>query len=268
MAILIAVNGNEQKATAVTWGRLLIQITGSAPTLVTVIKHEAERPQRQALLESAAQMLNDTVPVIPIKIATGRITEEIVRETETGHYDLLVVGLRPFPPFIKHFLGSGIERILQQTACPVLIAKNRPTSLRRILICEGGRAPTLLKRLITQLPALITNGTEIKVLHVMSQILVDPAKVGWELQADASTLIEKHTPEGELLQQDVQLLAVGPVPVETQVRHGLVVNEILTEARNGRYDLIVIGRHQGSGWWLADLMNQIVTQADRSVMVI
>lgn len=272
MNILIAVSTDEQRGTAVStssqqaiaWGYLLGRLTGSISTLLTVIKHESDRSQAQIVLEKAAQMLIGASP----KIVTGGVVEEIVRETESGCYDLLVMGQRPFPSIIQRILGSVTERVLPQISCPLLIAKTHPHQLRRILLCEGGRDPSLLQRFATKLPAFITNGSEIKILHVMSQILANPAENDWELQADAQTLIKQHTPEGEFLLQNLQLLAVTSIPVATKVRHGLVVDEILAEAENGRYDLIVIGQHQSQDWWLANLMDEIVTQTDRSVLIL
>ena len=284
MQILIAVNIGEVGETAVStgskqavstssnqavaWGNLLAQFTGATPTLMTVVKHESAQRQARTFLENVTDTMT-AGPVPPfIRLVVGRAAEDIVRVAKAGNYDLLVVGSRPFPSLIKRFLGSVPERILQQAPCPVFIAKNHPDSLCRILICEGGREPSLLERFIAKLPNLIQDGTEIKILHVMSQILADPAGTGWELQADAQTLIEQRAPEGELLQGDARRLGTAPVPVFTEIRHGLVVDEIVAEAKNGRYDLIVIGRHQGSNWWLADLMEQIVAQADRSVLVV
>ena len=253
---------------AISWGHLLAQLTDSVPTLLTVVKSESDRSQGQALLDHAAQMLAGNTAVPPKIVAVGRAADEVVGEAAAGQYDLLVIGTWQFPSFIERILGSATDQILQQTPCPVLIAKNNPNGLRRILICEGGRKPSLLRRFIIQLPDLINAASEIKILHVMSQILANPAETGWELQADADALIEQQTPEGDLLLQDVQLLTDVPAPIETEVRHGLVVDEIVAETKNGLYDLIVIGQHEGSSWWLADLMGQIATQVDRSVLVI
>ncbi len=268
MHILVAVSAGKQGATAVAWGHLLAQFTGSIPTLLTVVKHESERTAGQAMLEKMAGLGHNGTANPTLKVVVGRVVDEIAREAQRGKYDLLVVGTRPYHPLFKRFLGSVTSRMLPQATCPILIAKSCPDNLHRILICEGGRDPSLLQRFITKLPEFIRDGSEIKVLHVMSQILANPAAMGWELQADAQALIDQHAPEGELLQEDVQLLAITPVPVATEVRHGLVVDEIVAEAGNGRYDLIVIGQHQGSDWWLADLMEQIVAQADRSVLVV
>ncbi|MFN2278232.1 MAG: universal stress protein [Candidatus Promineifilaceae bacterium] len=46
---------------------------------------------------------------------------------------------------------------------------------------------------------------------------------------------------------------------------------MLNEARDGAYDLLVIGSHQARGWQrflLDDLAHQIVVQADRPVLVV
>ena len=53
--------------------------------------------------------------------------------------------------------------------------------------------------------------------------------------------------------------------------HGLVVDEILAEARDGDYDLVVIGTHRGEGWrriLLDDLAHQIIAQVDRPVLIV
>ena len=66
-------------------------------------------------------------------------------------------------------------------------------------------------------------------------------------------------------------LAQAPGHVQPRIRHGPVVNEILAEAREGGYDLIIIGAHQTRGWQrflLDNLAHQIVVQADRPVLIV
>ena len=51
----------------------------------------------------------------------------------------------------------------------------------------------------------------------------------------------------------------------------LVVDEILAEAHDGRYDLIVIGAHPHEGWQrflLENVAIQILLKAERPVLVI
>jgi nucleotide-binding universal stress UspA family protein len=94
---------------------------------------------------------------------------------------------------------------------------------------------------------------------------------GWELEADAGTLMERHTREGELLQEDLSRLLVLNLHLEAKVRHGLVVTEIQAEANSGAYDLLVIGAHRGEKWerfLLDDLARQIINQVRLPVLVI
>jgi nucleotide-binding universal stress UspA family protein len=73
------------------------------------------------------------------------------------------------------------------------------------------------------------------------------------------------------LKRDVQTLARLNLQPRPKVRHGLVVDEILSEACEANYDLVVIGAHQGEGWrkiLLDDLAHQIISRIDRPVLVL
>jgi nucleotide-binding universal stress UspA family protein len=129
----------------------------------------------------------------------------------------------------------------------------------------------LLARLTTHLAELLDGEEEITVLHVMSQMSAGPGVRGAQLRARAEELIEARTPEGELLVRDLQALERPGVHPHAEVRHGLVVDEILAEAQSGDYDLVVIGAHRGEGWQrllLDDLAQRIVAQLDRPVLVV
>ncbi|HEX6387363.1 MAG TPA: universal stress protein, partial [Anaerolineae bacterium] len=154
---------------------------------------------------------------------------------------------------------------------PVIIAKGKIRPVHRILLCDSGaESVSLLDRFTARL-ANLARDPEITVLHVMSQMSAGPGVRGQQLRASAEELIREHTPEGELLERDVQILERLNLHPDTKVRHGFVVNEICQEARSGDYDLIVIGAHQGKGWQrflLEDLAYQIIMHAARPVLVL
>jgi nucleotide-binding universal stress UspA family protein len=98
-----------------------------------------------------------------------------------------------------------------------------------------------------------------------------PGIDGHQLRADADALILEQAPEGELLGRDLQALRNKGYPCIPKVRHGLVVEEVLAEARMGDYDLVIIGAHRGTGWrriLLDDIAHQIVVGLDRPVLVV
>lgn len=272
MRVLIATGGAPHSNLAVRLGRWLAEATGSqTTTLLTVIRRENERAQASALLAQAVEMMGLAGSTVRRAIRVGAPAEQIVREAEEGDYNLIVLGDRLHHGLAARLLAPTTERVIAQKPCPVLLARESSRPLHRLLVCEGGREPAVLTRLLEQLMPLVKVADELTVLHVMSQIAAGPGAGSWELNADAKELIAKETREGRLLEHNLETLQSLDIQPRATVRHGLVVHEILTEAHNGDYDLLVIGAHQVAGWerfLLDDLAKQIIHQAHRSVLIV
>lgn len=273
MRILMATGGSSYSQAALRFGAEIARRAGEPPTLLTVIGHDAERPRADTYLARSVQLLKAVVPSVETKVRIGHPAEEIVSEAEEGDFGLVIVGERQRPDLVTRFLlGSTAVRVVEHAPCPVIIAKGKIDSINRILLCDSGiESPSLTSRFSAQLAGLIKDKEEITILHVMSQISARPGVRGRQLRAEAEELIELHVPEGELLERDTEILErlnLHPCP---KVRHGLVVDEILAETRDGDYDLVVIGAHRGEGWrriLLDDLAHQIIVQMDRPVLVV
>lgn len=278
MQILIAISDLTKFEPAVRLGLLIQQITDGTLTLLAVIKNERAQPKTEALLAQAAAFVAASgrpgqVQDQPLqtRIRAGHLFEQIEAEVEAGNYDLVIVGERFKNRLLQILAVSSPEEMVTYLPCPVLIARGQPRPIRRVLLCEGGRTPLLLNILIDRLPLLLKHVDELTVLHVMSQIAAGPGVAGWELRAEADELMEKHTPEGSLLEEGLARLEQLNVRPEAKVRHGLVVREILDEAHSGDYDLVVIGAHPATGWQrylLDDLAREIIDQVDRPLLVI
>ncbi len=134
-----------------------------------------------------------------------------------------------------------------------------------------GVGPSLLGRFTAQMAGLLEGMEEVTVLHVMSQMSAGPGVEGESLRAGVEELIARATPEGELLGHDIEALQQLGIQAHAEVRHGLVVDEILSESQKGDYDLVVIGAYRGEGWkriLLDDLAHRILVQLDRPVLVV
>lgn len=274
MQILVATGGAAHSDTAVRLGAFIAEKTGSHLALLTVIHSREEQPQAEAILKRAATLVS-LYQIVPQKqICIGAAASEIVQMAVKDRYDLVILGDRPEHRFIKRVIGPTADRVIAHMPCPVLIARQESASSLRMLLCEGGRDPSLLSRLQLHLTPLLSVAEELTVLHVMSQMTAAPGVPGWELRADADELMAKHTREGELLAHDTAVLEQLPLHLQhlqAKVRHGLVVDEVVAEAKDGAYDIVVIGAHQGSGWeryLLDDLAHQIVNKVNTSVLVI
>lgn len=273
MRVLMATGGSPHSEVALRFGAEMAGRIGRAPTILTVIRRERDRPQAEAILAQAGQLLQARVPQVRTKIRVGQPAEEIIREAEEEGYDLILMGERQHHhPMTRFLLGSTAERVVTHAPCPVIIAKGKIGPVRRILLCDSGaQSVSLFNRFVTQVGKLIAGEEAVTILHVMSQMSAGPGVIGRQLRASAEELIAEHAPEGQLLEQDMRLLERLNIHPQPKIRHGLVVDEILAEARSGDYDLVVIGAHRYEGWpnmLLDDLARKIVAQVDRPILVI
>jgi nucleotide-binding universal stress UspA family protein len=272
MHLLIATAGSPYSEIALRLGAQIASRAGVVPTVLTVIRGENYRSRATPILARACELLGPAVVDVRPKVRIGYAAEEIVREAREGRYDLIIMGERRDRDLVTRLLGSTTRRVIEQAPCPVLIAKGAVRPIHRILLCDSGaESVSLLNRFTARLPALVEGEVDVMVLHVMSQMTAGPGISGRQLRASAEELIRDHTPEGELLEQDIRLLKQSHLRSQAKVRHGLVVDEILAEARSGDYDLVVIGANRGVGWerlLLDDLARQIIEQMDRPVLVV
>lgn len=271
MRILIATGGGEQSHAAVRQGAEIARAADSSFALLTVIGDPGQQQQGEAILLRAKTMIHMHGSAVQTRVRIGKPADEILREAADGKFDLLVIGDGSHLGFPRRLLAPTSERILAYQTCPVLIARGDSRGIRRILLCESGREPSLLSRFLSRVPELLARASQLTILHVMSQMAAAPGVQGWELRAGAAELMEKHTPEGNLLQEDLASLGTAGLQLDAKVRHGLVVKEILAEARSGDYDLVVIGAHRTQNWkryLLDDLAREIVEQVDRPLLVV
>ena len=240
-----------------------------APTVMLVVEHTS--PNLEVLQTQIHA--NGFFSRAQVKICNGKVGEQILKELDEAHYDLVILEERtPLHRLARLWHKSPIGPVVELTRCPVLIVRGKIREIDQILLCDsGGETSPLLSRLTAQLADLLAGEEQITILHVMSQISAGPGVAGKQLRAEAQELIAECTPEGMLLAQDVQALAHPTVHPQPKVRHGLVLDEILNEARSGDYDLVVIGAHRSNGWQrflLDNLAQKIIAQIDRPVLVV
>ncbi len=281
MRVLIATSGSSHDEATLHLGAQIGRQIREPLTILAVARQEADRSQAEGVLACARELLQVKDLEVRSRVRVGNPAVEIIREAEDGGYDLVIVGERQERHLVRRFLqGSTTVRVVEHAPCAVIVAKGKDSPVRRILLCDSGAqntsirhkaGPSLLSRFTADLTALLTGEEEIVVLHVMSQISAGPGVVGKQLRSNARELIHQHTFEGELLQEDLDALRKLGIQARAEVRHGLVVDEILAEAQDGDYDLVVIGAYRGEGWQrilLDDQAHRILVQLDRPVLVV
>lgn len=272
MRVLLATGGPGQTEISIHQLLLIAETTSLQPTVLTVTKHAEEQAEGAEVLAHAADLLDPVFDNVQYKVRVGQPWEEIVHECETGDYDLLIMGQRQSRPLLTRIRGLVTQKVVARSPLPVLIAKREARPLRRILVCDSGaQSPSLLKIFRLRLPAILAGATNVTVLHVMSQISAAPGIRGDDLQSTAEELMQAGAPEGTFLENDLAYLGEMDLRPQAKVRHGLVVDEIATEARSDEYDLVVIGAHRDEGlprFLLDDLAHELVLDVERAILVV
>jgi nucleotide-binding universal stress UspA family protein len=291
MRILLCTDASPKGQAALKFGALLASKTSEPATLLGVVEHSGEQNRIEQALAEGRQWLAGA-PEPRIRVREGHAAEEILAEATPEHYDLVVVGARGRRGITRFLMGSTAERIARHARLPTLIVRGEHQKIERILVCTGGKAPGL--RVVAfggRVASLV--GAEVTVLHVMSQLSATamlpeagalrvmpqapapPDSAHFQLvdlDASAEELMARETTEGVHLQQALTILAELDVPARAVVRHGLVVDEVEGEARQGDYNLVTIGAHTATGWMrllLKDVEGQIMgCFIDRPVLVV
>jgi nucleotide-binding universal stress UspA family protein len=269
MRILLCTNGSSHSAQALKMGVRVAQKVASDVDILAVAEHDREEEARRMAEAAAADLETAGIPVT-IHRRNGQMAEEVVRQAKAAPYDLVIIGSRGRRGIVKLLLGSVALHIAEHAPASVLVVKGRVRDLTRFLICSSAgpvseHTVRFASRLARALEASVT------LLHVMSQLPLAEDAVLEDLEASAEELIKRGSREGVHLGQMRDLLAVEGVAARAVARHGLVLDEIIAEAREGQYDLLVIGAHVTPGLnarLVGDLSTDILLTAKRPVLVV
>ena len=271
MKILLCTDGSADAARAARFGLRLARRGVDALQVLGVIEddEDAERLIRSALAALEAELLASGV-AFETNTRRGHAAEQILDEAAEWRADLIVIGQLGRRGLTRFIMGGTATRMIQYARCSVLLVKGQRSALQRILVCTAGGEPGLhdvevAGRLAAQTQATVT------VLHVMSQVTLTEKDYRPELEAPADDLIARHTREGVHLETALNTLKSWGVSGAARVRHGLVVDEIAAEARDGNYDLLVIGAHLARGlarWLLDDVTAHVLEETQIPILVV
>jgi nucleotide-binding universal stress UspA family protein len=77
---------------------------------------------KRILAEAEAKVRSEKIEV-ETELIDGNAVEEIVRKSEEGKFDLIVMGARGLSTIKKLFIGSVSDGVIKKAPCPVLIVK-------------------------------------------------------------------------------------------------------------------------------------------------
>lgn len=228
-------------------------------TALAVAEKPDEAEALQLRLSERAQAAG--LPDAALRVRFGNAAEQIATEQAASLYEMLVMSARPrsktprLPVLesraLTRQIGKTLMTVLRHSDVPVLVAKGDRTKIERVMICtaagepgksdvrEGGR---LARRL----------GAKVTLVYV---------NVG---PGDVSPLTRSH------LDRAAATLKATDVEADVRIRNApSAIAGILSEAREGDHDLIVIGAHgPRTRIRFNDVMLQVLATVDQHVMVV
>jgi nucleotide-binding universal stress UspA family protein len=199
------------------------------------------------------------------KMRNGDPLEEIIAEALEYSYDLVIVGGGGSQLGLLHpQIGSTTSKLARKLHTHFLVVRNIPTMFTQILFCVGVDEPTIETMKLGG-EWISRTGARIGVLHVIPTSQQTPTNSG-----------NKQLPHDLLLERSTQQLRDSGVKseIESLIRQGLVVEEVLKVLNEGGYELLIVGSHYqpGQDRWqgtlLDDITDQLLNRSNCSVLII
>lgn len=219
---------------------------------VPALKREEILKERRQIVDEAKRLGKK----LGIKIS-GKIveaispSEELLREAHDGEFDLIVVGCHGRSVLLECLLGGISSQLIHHSKIPILVAKSM-RKFSRILMCtEGSKHAEDAIRFASDIA--------VKAKSKVTILSVAPS--------DDPKIIETA---GEIASKSAEILKERGVEVEAKVRTGHPAEEILTEAREGEYPLLVLGYKGTSAvadLLLGDVASKVMHHSRRPTLV-
>ncbi|GAH29641.1 unnamed protein product, partial [marine sediment metagenome] len=135
-------NGQEHAEKALNFAGQLFRYIKPETGIVTIVRRFVHPPKREEKwLERAKNILANYDILAETKIREGYISDEIIRESREGSYDLLVIGSRGYSEILvgvtEVILGEIAQYVIQKAETSLLVVKE-PKPLHKVLICTDG----------------------------------------------------------------------------------------------------------------------------------
>ena len=269
MKILICSDGTAAAERAIHLAGLLAGPLKAQTTLLGIAETSKDESPLRQTLQQQAQMLQAHGVSADIIVQSGEPVHQITDHTAKAAYDLAVIGARWTGATGHYWRSAKTYEVIKSIQPPVLVAIGESKQLTRFLICTGGKefieqAVNFTGKIATAVNASVT------LLHVMAE---PPAMYAdlVRLEENVGQLLESKSELGTNLRRQKRELERLGVSAEVRLRHGIVIDQVFDEVREGNYDLIVTGTSHARGllrhYIMGDLTRSILNRANVPVLV-
>jgi len=201
---------------------------------------------------------------------TGDAAESIVQTAEESRADLVILGQRGMTATPTFLLGGVSQKVATYAACSVLVVKELPGTLERVLVAidgsdESRKVVQFLARAPFKAPLLVT---AVMVWPDQQRALLAPPRGLRDLPAAAKAA--RATGE-EMLRTSTARLAAGPYTVATEWLHGDPPFALIEAATRHQAQMIVLGARGMKAiqrFLLGSVSQKVLVHATCSVLIV
>jgi nucleotide-binding universal stress UspA family protein len=245
--LLIATNGFKGTWFAIEYGAWLSEIMGMKITLLGVTENLSpaaidDHHPLEDVFERAVSLFNERGLTYSLEVRNGEAEHVIPEKANSGDYITAVspLGRTNVRRFIS---GRSIRPLLERITGPILYVPEIRLPLKKILISAGGLGyEAAAENLALQVAS--AGQADVTILHVVPPADFDyPTTRG--VRGHTKDLAETDTLPGRSLRHALEIAQNAGLNARAVARQGNIVEEILTEVREGNYDMVCMGSSYG-----------------------
>ncbi len=270
MHVLLCTDGTARSGPAVAFGCRLAALLKPQVTVLGALAWPHRKPALSRSLADVCASLSDAGLRCDTVIRHGSPRYAIVGQAGQERYTLIVVGLLERGRVHRWLRGPSTRRVLRDVAAPVLVVPADRPVLRHVLLCSGDLwYPSETILLVGQIARAA--GAEVTLLYVIPQPLLR-YPILREVEDAWGALLQTDTPQGRNLKTGRDALRGLDVETGVRLRHGHVAEQIMSEIREGEYDLVALGSTYVAQslrrYFVSSITDLVVEQAGRPVLVV
>lgn len=258
---------------------LYVAVEPRAPMSGAVAKrayHHRAAAEARRILEGAKKILcEEGIDALTLS-ETGSPAGIIMRAGED--YDVIVIGAKGLEERSQGGLGPVASRVVEHANGCVLVGRQPPEDRQaRILVPVDGSAGS--KHALDALRSFFNlDSADITLLHVLETLWLpiesedeSLGETDTEYRQTTQVLSEMRREAEQLLNEARDRVLPSHPGVTTSVREGIPANEILSEADQGDYDLVVVGASESEDMKhrvLGSVSSKVAWNAPCSVLVV
>ena len=242
--ILVATNGYSRTWPGIEYAAWLAGVMRVPVTLIGIIEQK-QRPNideeihpLEDVFSRAVELFREKKLEYNLEIHEG-LAEDVIPKKAKEKDFLTVVTPLGRPPLRRLVLGRSFHQLMADITGPVLYVPSACIPPRHIIVCLGGlgygiAAENLGLEIASRIKAPVT------LLHVVPPIDLDypesrTVRDNWDHLGDTDTLL------GRTLRSALDEAQKKDLKANLKLRQGIVIEEILSELKQGDYDLVCMG---------------------------